>query len=202
MNMSDPYQPLIDDATAKLRTQESAVVDTKKFINQVCQFAGRPLIYNDDELVVGASSTPSFTVTRNTFYGRALATCVREFLKSRERGPTKEATLEEIMEALRIGSYDLDAITKDKDGQKRGVAISLAKNTQAFHRLPNGDYGLMEWYPVIKARKEAKPYGNGGHKAESITPSAEQGSLLNDEDAIGELPAAQPEATSDDDIPG
>jgi len=50
----------------------------------------------------------------------------------------------------------LSKISADPNLIKRGVAITLAKNPQ-FHRLPNGDIGLLAWYPNIKKAKESKP---------------------------------------------
>lgn len=47
-------------------------------------------------------------------------------------------------------------VSKDEDGQKRGVAITLAKNSAKFHKLPNGDFGLLVWYPNVKAKKESR----------------------------------------------
>ena len=37
--------------------------------------------------------------------------------------------------------------------QKRGVSIALGKNSQTFHRLASGDFGLVAWYPNIKEKK-------------------------------------------------
>lgn len=197
LHMSDHIDQLISDATAKLREQEKAVADTKKFINQVCQFAGRPPAYSDAELVVEDGGSVSFVVTRNAFYGKPLAKCVREFLKGRERGATKEATLEEIMEALRAGSYDLESVSKDKDGQKRGVAISLAKNSQAFHRLPNGDWGLTEWYPNIRAKRDK---ANGGKSDPPVAAEKEE-SGPSDVNEEGEGDSEDNQMNMEEDVP-
>jgi hypothetical protein len=150
--MSDHIQKTIEDAKADLRKHEEAVVNTKKLINQLCAFAKMPAMFADADLQVGGS-TASTVIRKNSFYGRPLATCVREFLEARKTMGLGAASLDEIMAALREGSYDLEEITKDKDGQKRGVAISLVKNGAVFHRLPNDDFGLLAWYPNAKAKK-------------------------------------------------
>lgn len=155
--MSDHIKKTIDDALAELRKQEAAVIATKSLINRLCEFAKMEPMFAETELKASTESGVRTSIKRNAFYGQPLATCVREFLTMRRNasgGSGGEATLDEIMAALREGSYDFSSISKDEDGQKRGVAISLAKNTTTFHRLPNGDFGLFSWYPNVKAKKE------------------------------------------------
>jgi hypothetical protein len=53
------------------------------------------------------------------------------------------------------GGFRFDA--KNDGTAKRALSVSLAKNTTTFHRLPNGNIGLTEWYPEAKTRS-----GNGG----------------------------------------
>jgi hypothetical protein len=176
--MSDHIRKTIEDALEELRKRENLVIESKRFINQLCAFGKLQPMYPEAEgdNVLGGGS--SVIVRRNAFYGKPLATCVREILEMRKRAGHGEATLDEIMAALREGSYDLDGITKDEDGQKRGVAISLAKNAVVFHKLPNGDWGLTEWYPNVKKSRTEKPQtGNGGSK-----------------EAVEQTPVPQPEA--------
>ncbi len=178
--MSDHIRKTIDDALAELKTHEEAVLSTKKLVNQLCLFGKMPILFpNLDE----SQSSPTTGVTRNAFYGQPLSKCVREYLEwRRASGLTKEATLDEIMVALKQGNYDLATITKDEDGQKRGVAISLAKNTSTFHKLPNGDFGLLAWYPNAKAKKLQKAE-NGG-SADAATESAVEPTATSPEGPI------------------
>jgi hypothetical protein len=39
------------------------------------------------------------------------------------------------------------------------LGLNIAKNTKAFHRLPNGTYGLLGWYPEVekKQRERVRP---------------------------------------------
>lgn len=167
--MSDHILKTIEDAQMDLRKHEQAVVEAKRFINKLCEFGKMQPLYPEAEGEKPLGSAAPATVRRNSFYGKPLATCVREILEMRKRGGSGagEATLEEIMTSLRAGNYDLDTISRDKDDQKRGVAISLAKNTSTFHRLPNGDFGLLEWYPSVK-----KPRGEkGGNGKPAETPA-------------------------------
>jgi hypothetical protein len=164
--MSDHILKTIEQAKEELRKQEEAVSTTKKLINQLCAFGGMPPIFSDAELQ--STLAQPAAVRRNSFFGKPLATCVREFLEMRKDKPVKEASLSEILEALKDGGFDLDRISKDKDGVRRGVAITLAKNPQ-FIRLPNDDWGLLAWYPNVR---KSKPDGNG--KSSSVERSQEE----------------------------
>ena len=44
--------------------------------------------------------------------------------------------------------------------------VSLTKNSQTFHKLPNGKYGLREWYPAVKDKKP----GSGEEKEAVKSP--------------------------------
>ena len=160
--MSDHILKTIEDAKAELQKHEQAVVKTKKLINQLCAFAGMEAMFQDSELE--ANNTSGAIIRKNAFYGRPLATCVREYLEGRKARGLGEATLDEIMSALKDGSFDLSTISKEPDGQKRGVAISLAKNTPVFHRLPNDDWGLLAWYPNVKEKKNKSSKADGAEK--------------------------------------
>src|SRR5208337_2898106 len=149
--MSEHILKTIDQAKEELRKHEEAVVNTKRLINQLCAFGGLPAEYQDAELQ--APGAVPVVIRRNVFFGRPLATCVREYLEMKKDKPVKEATLDEIIGVLKEGGFDFKKISDDSDDAKRGVAITLAKNPQ-FHRLPNGDWGLLSWYPNIKRSKE------------------------------------------------
>ena len=152
--MSDHILKTIEQAMEELRKQEEAVIGTKRLINQLSTFAGNPQPYQDAELKT--STTNVVTVRRNTFFGKPLATAVREFLEMKMNSPVKEASLDEIIEALKTGGFDLAKVSKNEDDMRRGVAITLAKNPQ-FYRLPNSDWGLIAWYPNVKrAKAESK----------------------------------------------
>lgn len=159
----DHINKTIDDALEELRKQEAAVVRTKELINKLCEFGKRELMFPNIE--TGPDAQRRTSIRRNAFYGQPLARCVREFLESRKAAGHGEATLDEIMAALKEGSFDLTTISKDEDGQRRGVAISLAKNSVTFHKLPNGDFGLLAWYPNVKAKKEKV-----GEPSEKVEP--------------------------------
>lgn len=69
-------------------------------------------------------------------------------------------THDEVLKALEQGGFDFDALGWKKDNRARTVAMSLAKNTAIFHRLPNGMFGLKKWYEEAIAKKAKKAEDN------------------------------------------
>lgn len=45
------------------------------------------------------------------------------------------------------------------------MASNLAKNPGVFHRMPNGLFGLLDWYPEAAERRKT-PKKNGGKEQE------------------------------------
>jgi hypothetical protein len=166
--VSDHIEKTIEQAKEELLKQEQAVITTKRLINQLCSFAGNPPMYQEAELQT--STANAVTVRRNAFFGKPLATAVREFLEMRKDKPVKEASLNEIIDALKDGGFDLAKVSKNEDDMRRGVAITLAKNPQ-FFRLPNSDWGLIAWYPNVKRAKAEKKDDGAGDQKEPQTPS-------------------------------
>jgi len=168
--MSDHFKATIRDLQSELKKQEAAVIEKKKLINMLCTHAGMPPMYTDGELQ--ASSGPSLSIKSDQFYGQPMITALRQVLEMRkalEQGP---ATINELHASLSEGNYLFE--TKDEANAKRGIRISVTKNSAIFHKLPNGKIGLLEWYPGVKAPKAKKtaPEGN-----------ADNGDDAGDEDA-------------------
>jgi hypothetical protein len=148
----------IEDLKEKLQAQMNEVSETKKAINVLLKINGREPMFPDEspELVRAA-----FNIEPDQYYGRPLATCVQEFLENRKKATGKQAiAVEDILEALEQGGFDFKAQGWKDNDRLRALAISLAKNTQVFHRLPNQMFGLLSWYPDVTAKKEraAKKY--------------------------------------------
>jgi hypothetical protein len=162
--MSDHILKTIDQLRDEVSKAEETVKPKKRLANQLCEMAGIPPIYTgiDDE-----ASTPLRTIRRNAFYGKPLSTCIRDYLEIRSTLPVREASLDDVFAALKEGGYDLKTSGVTEDDQKRGVAIAIGKNSQTFHRLPTGDYGLLAWYPNIKERKAKGENGKDGTKADT-----------------------------------
>src|SRR5450759_1709866 len=100
--MTDHIQKTIDDASVELAKHEASVINTKKLINQLCVFAGHAVRFTDAELSPSTGGGTVLVIKKNSFYGRPLATCIREYLETREKsGVVKEGSLNEIVGALR-----------------------------------------------------------------------------------------------------
>jgi hypothetical protein len=145
--MDSELQGAINVLQRKVAEQEKALTHTKSLINQLCIEGGEQPIYSD---IQGSSESSGRSVRSDQYYGQPLATAVRSFLEGREHiGP---ATVDEIYDALIKGGFQFEG--KGKDNQKRGLRISLTKNSVTFHKVPNGSYGLLTWYP--NANKPSK----------------------------------------------
>jgi hypothetical protein len=153
--MSDHIIKTIEQLKDEIAKVEEAVRPKKSLANQLCEMAGIPPAYSG---IDDPSAAPQpMMIRRNAFYGKPLSTCMKEILEMRVNLPVKEATLEEIFAGLKQGGYDLDASGANEADQKRGVSIALGKNSQTFHRVASGDYGLVAWYPNIREKRAGPP---------------------------------------------
>ena len=133
----------------KLKEQEQAVLETKRLMNTICRLHNEPPMFSDAEL--NTTSGPSLSIQSDQFYGQPLASGIRQILEMRKSINQGPATVNDIYDALKEGGYKFE--TKNDDNARRGLRISLMKNTATFHKLPNGKFGLLEWYPGVKPAK-------------------------------------------------
>jgi len=161
--MSSHYDQTIAELQKKLREQEVEVIKTKDMINRLCEFAGKPVIYTDTELQPSAGVA---SIRSDQFYGQPLATAVRQILEMRQSADLGPATVRELYETLREGGYHFE--TKDEKNAMRGLRISLSKNVALFHKLPNGRFGLLSWYPKAKRTRVKLIQNEHDNQQESI----------------------------------
>jgi hypothetical protein len=159
-------QKAIELVLAKLREQEAQVAETKTAINALCKVAGQPIMFPD----VGAAPGANTAFRSDQFYGQPLTKVVRDILAARKAQNLGAASVGEIYNAMSAGSYNFD--TSSTENAKRALRISLTKNSAVFHKLPNGDYGLREWYPNLKESKAKQ--ATGTTEPEPETPPAEE----------------------------
>jgi hypothetical protein len=142
--MSD-LDTLIASWQRKLEEHERAAAKIKMTINQALDLEGRPPLYAEADL---APSTPqAFSFKQDAFFGKPLASCVRQILEQRGSATNQD----ELYDQLVKGGFDFEA--KSVDLSKRNLAISLGKN-MLFQRTPNGLWGLRDWYPNSKGKKK------------------------------------------------
>lgn len=151
--MSEQVIATIELIQSQIQKQEQEIAEKKRVINSLCPLAGIPAIYAD----VDSGAAVNGTIRPDEFYGRPLAEAVRAVLDRRKQSNQGAATVQEIYEAMKAGGFHFQA--KNDDYAKRGLYQSLMKNTATFHKLPNGRYGLRNWYPNVKS---CKPSTTGG----------------------------------------
>ena len=169
--MNNQFDDAIDQLKARIAEMELEAVDLKRAVNSLCKTSGKPAFYADSELgPKGFSGLGSLKPSQ--FYGKTPTVAAREYLDMR----SEAVDLEEILEALRRGGFDFEAQGWKNDVMHlKNLSISLGKNTNIFHRLPNGMMGLTKWYPNVKARRA----GRETEKADTTTPNDDE--ALNDE---------------------
>jgi hypothetical protein len=178
--MRDEFKPAIDALVADLREQERRMATTKQMINRLCELADAPPMFAD----VSLSDRPAVTGIRSDhFYGKVQTTAAREYLELRYAAHQGPAPPREIFDALVAGGFKFD--TKNELNAITGLRATLRKNSSIFHKLPNGDYGLLSWYPNAKApirpddeeveparkgRPRGRPKSNAGARAPRTSP--------------------------------
>lgn len=187
--MASDTNPAIELLVQQIAELERKANAYKVAVNLLCGKDGLPPMFPDSggggsgNGVVGpirdresVSSLPQ--IMSDTFYGKPQQTAVREFLgyrKASGAGPAKPA---EILDGLRAGGYQVEA--KNDEIALVGLRAMLRKRTNIFHKLPNGAWGLKEWYPNAKSSKDAAEKGSAAPK-DSGQPVAETEVDLDDD---------------------
>jgi len=163
--MSERLTAAIEELEEHLATQLSDVADTKKMINQLRRRMGLDPMYSDTTVETSGSVRP------DQFYGKGVATAAAEYLERRRgRGA---CTADEILSGLIEGGFDFDALDWKEKDRLRLLASSLAKNTAKFHRLPNGTFGLLEWYDQAVIKRASKQDRKQNGTVEEPEPAGE-----------------------------
>jgi hypothetical protein len=146
-----------NDLGTAIAALERSLADTERkanalrsAINTLCEEAGLPPKYPN----VGRSAEQAAVNTQiqpDTFYGKKQSTSIRMYLEIRKAQGLGPATPREIFEALKTGGYQFE--TRNETNALVGMRALLRKNNVTFHRLPNGTYGLLSWYPDARAGK-------------------------------------------------
>jgi len=166
-DMSDDILNTIEVLTNKVRAKEEEANKLKKLINELCTEAGIEIRFPD----ISESGTTLAGIRADQFYGLTLTAAIRNYLERRKASGLGAASVLEIYRAIKDGGYKFGA--KNEEIEKISLSNALRKNSSIFHRLPNGQYGLLIWYPTAKApldgEESPKPRGKqrptGGKKA-------------------------------------
>jgi hypothetical protein len=163
--MSKTVEDAIREFQAEIEADERRLREKKGTVNTLCGVIGRPPIYSiesEGQRPIGGPIRP------DQFYGRPLATAVRDILVMRQAANQGAASVNEIHSILVEGGYQFE--TKNEDIARKSLRNSLAKNTALFHKLPNGRFGLRAWYPNIRERSS----GESAPRGLINTPPAEE----------------------------
>lgn len=158
--MTDAFAPAIAALQGDLRDLERKTREIKNTINALCKHGGAAEMYPNLANEDGVAQVSG--IKADTFYGKTQATAAREYLDMRKASNQGPATPREIYEALVQGGFQFE--TGVEVNRMVGLRSNLRKNSKTFHRLPNGQYGLLAWYPNAKA---AKPSSNGDDESDS-----------------------------------
>lgn len=141
--------PAVEALRNQAREQEAELNETKKMINSLLRRMREEPEF--PEVETGQMQIRmNGSLRADQYYGKPFATAAQEYLERRKQA----CSADEILKGLEQGGFDFKALGW-KDGDRlRSLAISLAKNNQKFHKLPNNTFGLLAWYPDIKAKRE------------------------------------------------
>lgn len=162
--LEEQIRPVTDQITAK-----------KKLVNQLCSASGEQPIYpeveGDRPPTVGLGP-----IQTDQYFGKPTATVVRDILERRKKSGLSAISLNDLYEAMKAGGFEFES--KDPETARRGVAITLGKNTQTFTRIPStGAWGLAEWYPNARRNKSvvSAPVSSSEAATASSSTSSEAG---------------------------
>jgi hypothetical protein len=147
----------LENMIEEIRAKEIELNSLKRAANTFFRSKNEPEPFNITD--PDADTNAPMRFRPDEFYGKGFATAARLYMERRKQAVSGE----DVTKALDQGGFDYDAQGWKKDDRVRIVAMSLAKNTNIFHRLPNGLFGLKEWYPEAIERKKGK-------KAEAEVP--------------------------------
>ncbi len=138
------YMNAVTELNKDIKELQEAINKKKQAVNVMYESMGEQPLYE-----IEGEEKINNIIRADQFYGRPFAVVVAEYLKIRKQA----CNAQEITDGLRKGGYDFPWKTDD---HLRMVAISLSKNSQSFHKLPNSTFGLLSWYPNIKKKNRSE----------------------------------------------
>jgi hypothetical protein len=152
--MDTSMRTAIDALVGRIEAKTKELAELKRTVNVLSRESGEGPVFPEEDLsAVGGSGIAGIRLDQ--FYGKSPTVAAREFLEIRNRA----VSAEDILAALERGGFDFEGQGWKKPDRLRSLSISLSKNSLIFHRLPNGTYGLVKFYPEIKGEKSRKKAG-------------------------------------------
>jgi hypothetical protein len=170
--MEATTQKTIEKVKAQIDALEEELVKKKEMVNSLCEMESEPPMFPN---VARNSSTGAITFRTDQFYGRPVATSVKEILEQRHVRNLGAISLDELFTTMKEGGFIFE--NKDEKIAKRNLAITLSMNP-AFRRIPpSGHIGLNEWYSNIPKKKDKEVKRKRKRKSRSKTPASSEANL-------------------------
>jgi hypothetical protein len=145
--MSEDLNNAVESLYAELDRVNKKAIEIKKSINSLSTLLDKPQPFTEVELA--SSSMGHSNIYPDQFFGKGIATAVKEYLKMRGRA----STAQEIFDALISGGFEFP----EEWGEKfklRNLAISIRKNSKDFCYVKSSNaFGLWEFYPDKKRER-------------------------------------------------
>jgi hypothetical protein len=139
---------VIEKVQSQIADLERQLEKKRAFVNELCSLAGTQAIY----AIADAGPSHVLATRPDDYYGKPMATAVTLILEKRKSARLNAASVNEIYDELVRGGFQFEA--KNPENAKRGLYGGMSKNPK-FHKLPNGTYGLREWYDNVRETKKA-----------------------------------------------
>lgn len=194
--MNEAFAPAIAALQEDLKELEKRAREIKSAINTLCKHAGAKemFVLEDDSSSVGTIAS----IRADTFYGKTISTAAREYLEMRRNANLGPATTREIFESMVKGGFQFE--TANDTNSMISLGSTLRKNSKMFHRLPNGQFGLLSWYPNAKSERASRDNDDGhdeNKSAASKEPTAEKSSSSDAPINHDEEGASEPQTEGD-----
>jgi hypothetical protein len=158
--MSEKLSGAVEELEQHLKEQLEEAANTKKLINSLLKRMGQEPRYTD------VAVEHRGAMRADEYYGKPLASAIQLYLDRRRQA----VPAEEILKGLEQGGFDFNSQGWTEKARFRNLVISMAKNSQTFHRLPNGTFGLRAWYDEAMLRKAGRVGKEDAIEAESEPP--------------------------------
>jgi hypothetical protein len=155
--MEDHTRSIIEKLKVQIDALEEELVKKKQTVNSLCELEKQPPLYPDAER---KSSSVTASFRSDQFFGKPVATSVKEILEQRAALNLGAISLDDLYATMKAGGFEFE--NKNEPIAKRNLAITLSMNP-SFKRTPQGHIGMREWYPGLKD-KEDKPKARHGSK--------------------------------------
>ena len=135
-----PYDTAIQDV-------ESQIADLQRTLETLLVLKERHEALNGQSSSPRASGNPE-SISHDTFFGMTISDAAQKYLSMKKA--TKSTA--DIASALEQGG--LKHSSKDFAANVRSI---IGQKTDEFVRVPNGDWGLADWYPGLGRGRKMKP---------------------------------------------